>query len=86
MLSHQLESFVAGPVEELLQTIKEIEKMDFSVLYGHPVFEGFKEDILKKIFRFVLDKGYEILRHDQIYERYKHKSSEIDILDQMNCI
>jgi len=64
---------------------KEIDKKDFAVIYGHPVFEGFKTDILRKIFNFVLENEYNVLRHDEIYERYKDKSTEIDVLSQMGC-
>ena len=64
--------------------LKEIGKKDFAVIYGHPVFEGFKTDILRKIFSFVLENGYEILKHDEIYERYKGNSLEVDIFSQMN--
>jgi peptidoglycan/xylan/chitin deacetylase (PgdA/CDA1 family) len=64
---------------------QEIDKKDFAVIYGHPVFEGFKTDILRKIFNFVLENEYKVLRHDEIYERYKDKSTEIDVLSQMGC-
>jgi peptidoglycan/xylan/chitin deacetylase (PgdA/CDA1 family) len=62
---------------------REIGKKDFAVLYGHPVFEGLKVDILRKIFNFALENGYKVLKHEEIYERYKDKSPEIDVLPQM---
>jgi peptidoglycan/xylan/chitin deacetylase (PgdA/CDA1 family) len=64
---------------------KEIERKEFAVIYGHPVFEGFRVNILGKILRFVLDKGYEILRHDEVYERFKHRSAAVDISSQETC-
>lgn len=71
---------------EIANTVlKEIEKIDFAVIYGHPVFEGFKTNILRKIFRFVLENGYEVLKHEEIYERYKDNAHEQDVFSQMNC-
>ena len=29
--------------------------------------------------------GYEILKHDEIYERYKGNSLEVDVFSQMIC-
>jgi len=37
---------------------------------------------LKRIFEFVLKNGYTVLRHDEIYERFKNISPGMDVSEQ----
>ena len=59
--------------------LNEIDKQEFAIIYGHPVFEGFKMDILRNILSRARDQGYRILTHAEIYQEYKDKAPELDV-------
>lgn len=59
--------------------LKEIDKNEFAIIYGHPEFEGFKIGILKKIFSHVRDNGYRIMTHMDIYKKYKDNAPELNV-------
>jgi peptidoglycan/xylan/chitin deacetylase (PgdA/CDA1 family) len=56
-------------------TCKKISEKQFSVLYGHPCYEGLKTEILTNIFKFVKNNNYQVMTHKDIYDYYKNIKS-----------
>ena len=48
-----------------------IADQSYVVLYGHPCYEGLRVDLLRNIFKRVLDLGYRVVRHDEIVQRLR---------------
>ena len=51
----------------------EILKNNVAILYGHPIFEGFKTNILNEIFEFVKLEGYKVMTLNEIANHYKNR-------------
>ena len=42
---------------------------DWVVLYGHPCYEGVNDDMLRRVFGAVINRGYKFVTHQQMAER-----------------
>lgn len=60
--------------DEIVRIVKdEILKNNVAILYGHPIFEGFKTNILNEIFEFVKSEGYKVMTLNEIANHYKNR-------------
>jgi len=58
------------PEEQVIAELRErIEGQDWVVLYGHPCYEGVREQLLRRVFQAVQAAGFQFVTHAQMAER-----------------
>ena len=58
------------PREQLIADLnRQLDGNDWVVLYGHPCYEGVEHDMLRDVFRTVLQRGFQFVTHQQMAER-----------------
>ena len=69
---------IGTPQEQILDEFtKSLEGKRFVVLYGHPCYEGVRHELLHRVFRRVLDAGFEFVTHQEIARRLEHGTREV---------
>ena len=60
-----------GTAEEAVfqELDRHLEANELTVLYGHPCYEGVRADLLRRVFRRVLDRGFRFVTHAEIARR-----------------
>ena len=58
------------PEAQMLEELdRHLEGRDLVVLYGHPCYEGVREQILRKVFARVLERGFRFVTMQALAER-----------------
>jgi peptidoglycan/xylan/chitin deacetylase (PgdA/CDA1 family) len=60
------------PREDILADfVARLEGADWVVLYGHPCYEGMHEELLRSVFRAVLERGFRFATHRELSEQLR---------------
>lgn len=58
------------PDDQVIEEFRSlIDSQHWVVLYGHPCYEGVREDLLRRVFQTVQAQGFEFVTHAQMAER-----------------
>lgn len=58
------------PMPEVIADLhRHLDGSNWVVLYGHPCYEGVQQEMLREVFRTVLDQGFRFVTHEQMAEK-----------------